>query len=83
MSLTIKYTFKVVLHSRHSPRQALFRADLRTNQSSAISIPQSDVNGVNYADEALEIPSEFRAADVFHSAALVSSNAEIPATGFR
>ena len=61
----------------------MFRADLRTNQSAAISIPQSAVNGVNYADEALEIPSEFRTPGAFNAAALVSLNAEIPATGFR
>ena len=75
--------YQVVLHSRNSPGQALFSANLGTTRSEAIPIPRNDANGVNYADEAMVIPAAFSAQSGSSVQNLLAANAEIPTTGFK
>ena len=70
------------MHSRNSPGQALFKANLGTTRSEAIPIPRIDANGVDYADEAMVIPAAVN-VQVSSVSNVFASSAEIPATGFK
>ena len=70
-----------MLHSKHEPENALFRANKNTGLAKFIPIPKSDENGTYYEDSEMEIPKEFK-TDTFLPASFVASSAEIPATGF-
>ena len=70
-----------MLHSKHEPENALFRANKNTGSAQFIPIPKSDGNGTDYEDSTMEIPEEFR-TDNFLPASFIASSVEVPATGF-
>ena len=71
-----------MLHSKHEPENALFRANKNTGLANVIPIPKSDGNGTDYEDSTMEIPEEFR-TDNFLPASFVASSSVIPTTGFK
>ena len=70
-----------MLHSRHEPENALFRANKNTGLATFIPIPKSDENGTYYEDSEMEIPEEFKTVN-FLPASFIASSVEVPATGF-
>ena len=70
-----------MLHSKHEPENALFRANKNTGLAKFIPIPKSDENGTYYEDSELEIPEEFKTVN-FQPASFIASSVEVPATGF-
>ena len=75
--------YQVVLHSRHSKGGSLFAANTKTGKSNLITIPKGDNRGVNYADSALAIPSQYNPSEGRISSALVSGKVAVPTAGFR
>ena len=70
-----------MLHSKHEPENALFRANKNTGLATFIPIPESDENGTYYEDSEMEIPEEFKTVN-FQPASFIASSAVLPTTGF-
>ena len=77
--MKINYELQVVFHSKRSPNNFLFHANLKNETSRPIIIPRTDKNGVNYTDSA-----RFRNGSSFSlSPNSAASILALPSNGFR
>ena len=71
-----------MLHSKHSPNNAFFKANLKRNFSTPLVLPRTDKDGLSYIDEALELSSANNTNKTTASKGVLGAKV-LPGSGFR